>query len=338
MPRFRYYLVMGVIFAIMGLHSRLASGAELPQVRFAACGTCTSEDVEGLILKQTNIADLVGIKLDVLFLTPPQMGAGVASSSLDIEWVGPQPTLAQLANGIDIKIVAYQYDFELRLEALPAIRSIADLKDKKIGVPFGTTAYKVATDVVKRNGLPTPSIVNVGAADLGTALVGGQVSAVVIWDPVWGILEKTYKTGPLEKWFYTGFTNVRKAFLETNRNAAVRFLAAQMLSIVFRANNKAEVDRRYEIVFGVSADVAQAAQVIDRSYNWRELEQVKLELQEKDYESLGETKEYLLREKLITKNVDIKSSADMSLLSEAKQLLKSLDISASQITYVVPAN
>jgi ABC-type nitrate/sulfonate/bicarbonate transport system substrate-binding protein len=242
-----------------------------------------------------------------------------------------------LANGIPIKIVAYQYDFELRLEALPSIQSVADLKDKKIGVPFGTTAYKLASDVAKRNGMAMSSLINVGAADLGTALNGGQVSAVAIWDPVWGILEKTYKTVPLEKQFYSGFTNMRLAFVESNRSAAVRFLAAQMLAIVFRANNQVEADRRYETAFGISPDVARAAQAIDRSYNWRDVDQVNLELQAKDYDVLTETKSFLVKENLIPKDVDLKSAVDMSLLKEARQLIKSSNISLSQIKYTSTA-
>jgi ABC-type nitrate/sulfonate/bicarbonate transport system substrate-binding protein len=184
--------------------------------------------------------------------------------------------------------------------------------------------------------MPASAIINVGAADLGTALTGGQVSAVVIWDPVWGILEKTYNTIPLEKRFYTGWTNMRTEFVRSNRPAAVRFLAAQMLAIVFRANNKIEANRRYETVFGVPSDVAHAAQIIDRSYNWTDLDQVNLELQEKDYENMAETKAFLLAEKLIPKDVDLKASVDMSLHKEARQLLKTLNISMSQIKYISP--
>lgn len=303
-------------------------------VRFAACGTCTSEGVEALILKQTNIADLVGLNLDVRFYTPPQMGAGIASNSLDVEWVGSQPTLAQLTAGIPIKIVAYQFDFELRLEASPGIKSAADLKNKKIGVPFGTTAYKLALDFASRHGIPLSSLVNVGAPDLGTALAGGQIAAAAIWDPVWGILEKNYKTVPLEKQFYTGFTNMRQGFLDGDRDAAVRFIAAQMLAVAFRANHQDEAAKRYETAFGVATDVARAAQEIDRSYGWKDLKQVDLSLNKKDRDVLLETKNFLLREKLIPKDIDPTASIDLSLLKDARALIKTSGISVAQIKYV----
>jgi len=311
-----------------------ALGADAAAIRFAACGSCTAQGIEGLIIKQTNIPELVGARIDVLFLNPPQMGAGIASESLDVEFVGAQPTLAQLANNIPIKIVSYMYDFELRLEALPPIQSAADLKGKKIGVPFGTTAFKMANDIALKNGLPAGSLVNVAPADIGTALAGGQVSAVVIWDPLWGVIEKTQKTVPLERRFHTGFTAMRAKFLEQNREAAVRFLAAQMLAVAFRGNNHEEAAKRYEATFGVATDVSHAAQQIDRSREWKTVEEVNLEIQPKDYQDLADTMSFVVKEKLIPKEVDIKGSIDASLAREAKEFLRSKNIAASQVKYI----
>lgn len=311
-----------------------APAADAPLVRFAACGTCTAEGVEGLIIKQTNIAELVGLNISTLFLNPPQMGAGIASESLDVEFVGAQPALAQLSNNIPIKIVAYQFDFELRMEAHPSIKSVTELKGKMIGVPFGTTAYKFASELAARNGLPMSSLVNVAPADLANALAGGQVSAVVIWDPLWGVIEKTQKATPLAHENHTGFTAYRAKFLEQNRDAAVRFLAAQMLAVAFRGANFDEADKRYEAAFGVPADVASAAQKIDRSRGWKTLDQVEIGVQDKDRKDLRDTMAFVVKEKLIPKEVDIDSSIDTSLVGDAKKFLASKGISVDQVRYV----
>ncbi len=320
--------------AAAALVSGAALAADPPVVRFAACGTCTAQGVEGLIIKQTNISELVGANINVLFLNPPQMGAGVASDSLDVEFVGAQPALAQLANNIPIKIVAFMYDFELRLEAMPSIKSVADLKDKKIGVPFGTTAYKFASEIALRHGIPASALVNVAPADIGNALAGGQVSAGVIWDPLWGVLEKTQKTVPLEKENHTGFTAMRGKFLEQNRDAAVRFVAAQILAVAFRGANAAEADKRYEAAFGVPADVAAAAQAIDRSRGWKTVEQVNLAISPGDVKDLKDTMAFVVKEKLIPKEVNIEAAIDPSLLKDAQQLLASKKITVDQVRYV----
>ena len=311
-----------------------AAGAEAPVVRFAACGTCTAQGVEGLIIKQTNIPELVGLNINVLFLNPPQMGAGIASESLDVEFVGAQPALAQLANGIPIKIVAFMYDFELRMMALPPVKNLGQLKGKKIGVPFGTTAYKFASDIAVRNGLPAASLVNVAPADIGNAMAGGQVAAGVIWDPLWGVIEKTQKAVTLERDLHTGFTAMRAKFVVQNRDAAVRFLAAQMLAVAFRANHSAEADKRYETAFGVPSDVAGAAQSIDRSRSWKTLSQVNLNLQDKDRQDLKNTLAFVTKEKLIPRDVDIEASIDASLVKDAKAWLDSHKIDLNQVKYV----
>jgi hypothetical protein len=47
-----------LIASILVVTTRTAMTAERPLVRFAACGTCTAQGVESLIIKQTNIPEL----------------------------------------------------------------------------------------------------------------------------------------------------------------------------------------------------------------------------------------------------------------------------------------
>jgi ABC-type nitrate/sulfonate/bicarbonate transport system substrate-binding protein len=305
-----------------------------PAVRFAACGTCTAQGVEGLILKQTNIGELVGLDIGVSFFSPPQMGAGIASNSLDVEFVGAQPVLAQLANGIPIKIAAFMYDFELRMEALSSTKSVVELKDKRIGVPFGTTAYQFASEIMVHNGIPKGALANVAPADLATALSGGQIAAAVIWDPVWGVLEKSQKTVALERKQHAGFTAMRKQFVEQSRDSAARFLAAQMLAVAFRANNVDETDKRYASAFGVPVEIVKEAQEIDRARGWKTLDQVDLSIQPKDRAELQDTMAFVLKEKLIPQAVDVEAAIDQALVKDATKFLADQKISLSQVHYV----
>lgn len=319
---------------LIGVQVRQTSAQTQPTVRLSVCPTCTSEGVEGLILKQTNIAQLVGLNLNVLFLNPPDMGQGVASKSLDVEWVGDQPTLAQLANGIPVTIIGYQYDFQLRLEADASVKSVADLNGKKIGVPFGTTAYELASTTVQDAHLPPTTLINIAPTDLGTALGGGQVAAVSIWDPLWGIIENNEHTHPIGTAFHTGFVLARSDFVHENRDAIVKYLEAQILAIAFRANNHEEADKRYQAAFNIPVAVARAAQSFDRDYNWKDPAKVNLELQAKDYKDLSDTQKFALAAKLLPHEVDVKSAIDMSLCKDALARIKSANITVAQIHYV----
>lgn len=326
----KYLLSIALLIGVLAVPAT----AQTPTVRLGVCPTCTSEGVEGLILKQTNIPQLVGLNLNILFLNPPDMGQGIASNSLDIEWVGDQPTLAQISNGIPVKIIGYQYDFELRLEAAPSIKSIADLKGKKIGVPFGTTAYELAANTVQTNDLPPGTLINVAPTDLGTALSGGQISAISIWDPLWGIIESTYHTKPLAKAFHTGFVLGRADFVQNERDATVKYLECQILAIAFRANNKEEADKRYLAAFNIPLEASKEAESIDRDYNWKSPEQVSLEFQPKDYQDLTDTQKFALAAKLIPHEVDFRAATDMSLWRDALARIKAAKITVAQIRYV----
>ena len=174
-------------------------------------------------------------------------------------------------------------------------------------------------------------------ADIANAMAGGQVSAAVIWDPLWGVLEKTQKTVALERENHTGFTAMRGKFLKQNRDAAVRFIAAEMLAVAFRGANAAEADKRYEAAFGVPAEVAAAAQAIDRSRGWKSVEEVNLGLQPGDLKDLKDTMSFVVKEKLIPKEVNIDAAIDGSLIKDAQQLLASKKISVGQVRYVTNA-
>ncbi|MGH7331012.1 MAG: ABC transporter substrate-binding protein, partial [Polyangiaceae bacterium] len=244
------------------------------------------------------------------------------------------PTLAQISNGIPVKLIGYQYDFELRIEAAPGINSFADLKGKKFCTPFGTTAYEFSVNTMREQGLAASDLINVAPTDLGTAISGGQISAMTIWDPLWGIIEATYHTKPLAKAFHTGFVLGRADFVQNEREATVKYLEAQMLAIAFRANNKEEADKRYLAAFNIPLAAAQAAESIDRDYNWKNPEQVSLELQNKDYQDLAEVQKFALGAKLIPHEVDVKAQTDMSLWREALARLKASKITISQIHYI----
>jgi hypothetical protein len=107
--------------------------------------------------------------------------------------------------------------------------------------------------------------------------------------------------------------------------------------MVFRANNHAEADKRYEAAFGIPIEAARAAAQIDRSYNWKSLDQVNLDLTDKDYQGLAKTQAFALKSKLIPREVDVKAAADMSVWKEALRRLKASNISMAQIRYVTNA-
>jgi ABC-type nitrate/sulfonate/bicarbonate transport system substrate-binding protein len=72
------------------------------------------------------------------------------------------------------------------------IDSLADLKGKAIGVPFGSNTQPLVYLYLDKAGLTENDveIFNVAAADITAALVRGDIDAGVVWEPVLSVATK----------------------------------------------------------------------------------------------------------------------------------------------------
>ena len=108
---------------------------------------------------------------------------------INISVAAPTPIMFSSFNRQDFSIFAtfaYAYeDIKVIANKDKGINIIADLKDKKIGTPMGTTG-QFFTETFLIHNLISPSdveLVNVAPSDLPSALNKGEVDAIVIWEP-----------------------------------------------------------------------------------------------------------------------------------------------------------
>jgi ABC-type nitrate/sulfonate/bicarbonate transport system substrate-binding protein len=130
------------------------------------------------------------------------------------------------------------------------IKSVADLKGKKVGVTFGTTGDLYLQQILKESGLSVDDVerINVAPPSMTSVLDTGGVDAVVTWDPY------TYRT--LNK--VTGSNEVKRGggyvclcamlhgdpdFIASNAEATQKMVDAIAEGAAFVRNpaNKAEV-------------------------------------------------------------------------------------------------
>ena len=74
----------------------------------------------------------------------------------------------------------------------PAIRTIADLKGKRVGFTKGTSAHNVVIATLEKAGLTYDDItpVYLTPPDAGPAFANGSIEAWAVWDPYFAIGEK----------------------------------------------------------------------------------------------------------------------------------------------------
>jgi sulfonate transport system substrate-binding protein len=137
----------------------------------------------------------------VEFSSGPPMLEAMNVGSVDYGAVGDSPPVFAQSAGAAIVYAAGQPVTNgqgILVPAQSAIRSIADLKGKRIGFTKGSSAHNIVVQTLEKAGLTYADITPVYLAppDAGPAFANGSIDAWVIWDPYFAIGE-TKQSGRL---------------------------------------------------------------------------------------------------------------------------------------------
>lgn len=130
----------------------------------------------------------------VEFSSGPPMMEAMNVGSVDYGAVGDSPPVFAQAAGAAIVYAAGQPITNGQGILVPqnsAIRSIADLKGKRIGFTKGSSAHNITVQTLEKAGLTYADItpVYLTPPDAGPAFANGSIDAWAIWDPYFAIGE-----------------------------------------------------------------------------------------------------------------------------------------------------
>ena len=117
---------------------------------------------------------------------PPQIEA-LAAKSLDFALVGDQPALQAISSGIPVKIIAGISDGTENMGLVArkdsGIKTVKDIKGKKIASPAGTNAYLMLIMFLEKEGLTFDDIeyVNLAIGSLIPSLINGDIEGAVAY-------------------------------------------------------------------------------------------------------------------------------------------------------------
>jgi sulfonate transport system substrate-binding protein len=128
----------------------------------------------------------------VEFSSGPPMLEAISVGSVDYGAVGDTPPIFAQAAGAAIVYAAGQPVTNGQGILVPAgsvIRSIADLKGKRIGFTKGSSAHNVVVQTLEKAGLDYADVtpVYLTPPDAGPAFANGSIDAWAIWDPYYAI-------------------------------------------------------------------------------------------------------------------------------------------------------
>lgn len=167
--------------------------------------------------------------------------SAVMSGGIDIACTGIVSALALMSRGAtQFSIIAIPESFG-RVEGIvgrSGIRTIADLKGKKLGVTFASSAHLLVLDVLSQAGFKPGDVIvlNVPAPELTAAMKAGQIDAAAAWTPQFdSILRQPGVTLLADDTKFSLYEShkvtpgpdvlvVRKAFAEKNRDVVKSYL------------------------------------------------------------------------------------------------------------------
>lgn len=132
----------------------------------------------------------------VEFPAGPQLLEGLNLGSIDVGYVGEAPPIFAQAAGAKFAYIGYDPAAPtaeaLLVPKTSPIKSVAELKGKKVALNKGSNVHYLLVKLLEKNGLKPSDIqpVYLPPADARAAFESGSVDAWVIWDPFAAAAEK----------------------------------------------------------------------------------------------------------------------------------------------------
>jgi sulfonate transport system substrate-binding protein len=268
-----------------------------------------------------------GIGVDVKwtdFESGPPMNESFAAGQQDIGVIGDVPSVAAVAAGQKNVFIATADggpSYAMLVADDSGIKSVADLKGKKIGLTIGSTAQNLAGKLLAKAGLDIKKdveIINISTGDAQTVLLNHNVDAVVIWEPNVSRLDATDKIHILTHGGDIGFPGVnvvfaRQEFVKQNPDIVKTYLQQYWRATKAYEKNPKEYAELLSKYFKLDPGlVAKAAS----KYSYV------LKFDKTEVDGLQDTVSFLIQTGSIKKEIQVKDYVDdaiaKSVVSEAK--------------------
>jgi taurine transport system substrate-binding protein len=201
-----------------------------------------------------------------------EINTAIAAGSVDIGiGIGSTPTAAGLSQGIPYKLIGLLDNIgpgeELTVRTSAHIHSVADLKGRKVGTPFGSTSHFRLLGLLKLNHLTQAdvTVLDLKPDALVAAWSRGDIDAAYVWSPAkskllanGGEVFKTWETLDAAGYVIADLIVARTAFLEKYPDLVSGLLRAYGRALEFYRKDPAAAAAIVAKQAGVSADVAQA--------------------------------------------------------------------------------
>ncbi len=236
-----------------------------------------------------------------------KMTEAVAAGSLDFcNAIGATSVIMAAANGVNIKIIGMYSRapkaFTIMTKS-PSIKTVSDLKGKKIAGPKGTILHQLLLGALQKENMKIEDVqfVNMGIPQGVSALMSGSVDVALVAGPaVPQALEKgarivTTGEGILDASIVIA---ARGDFLDKHLDIAKRYMNVHEKSLDFMKNNPEETYKLASEETNISIDK------VKEMYNWYDFNP---QITDKDIQELEKTQDFLKENGMLKNTVGIKA-------------------------------
>ncbi|MDR1067275.1 MAG: ABC transporter substrate-binding protein [Clostridiales bacterium] len=262
----------------------------------------------------------------------PEINAALTGKSLDAAIYGDVPATQVKSKGTDTTLLGGQLsDNDSVLAVKPDIKSVSDLKGKRVAAGFGTYMHRILGLFLATGGISLPKTDGSGPNDIEFLnMTNDTAIAAFIKDDIQAFLTSHVNALKMERdsykilltsegkseWGYTEDVIFRTEYLEENPQVAIAFLKALIRSSDYAKENLDEL-RGLAVAAGSDLeDVNEAKPAID---DWA----LSLKATPEFLASLKATTKWLVDEGLSDQEVDIDEWYDASWFEKAEQEYRS---------------
>lgn len=227
------------------------------------------------ILKHTDILAKNGIEAEFIGKTAgPELNELALGGQVDLILTADQPASALFMKSTDWQGIArLMYNRTSTYVPLKSkINDVKDLKNKQVGVPFGTAAQRIIAEAVENDKVVEVKFVNLGMLEhmplIDRAKADdekwGDYDALSGFDPIPAVLEANKKVKTIHKGKVCAMVVINKKFVEKNKDVAKNFIKALTQAYTYYQKNtpkanewfaeEAKISKANPAVFEVAAE------------------------------------------------------------------------------------
>jgi ABC-type nitrate/sulfonate/bicarbonate transport system substrate-binding protein len=282
-------------------------------------------------LEHTNALELFGLRGDFRSFTygAPLSEAALANE-LDVAFVGDQPAINLVSRTSEWKLVARLMDFRVALIVPPnsQIKTVADLKGKTLGIPFGASTHRFALQMLRDAGLDPSTnvkILNIDIQEQGDVVRAGgggqwaKVDAFASWDHHIALYKRQGLARILSSGTALGVVAMSDRFIQAHPEAAAKFLAAYKLAYYYYASHPDQANSWFAGASQgkIDASILQEVASIEPNLKATSVQQINIALEQSHLTLLQSAAGFALQQKLIQSPVDVNKVINNSLVKQA---------------------